>query len=48
MAATYTHEIIKELLETVFSVLSAPRPYDEEQLSLQENAETAVIWVVIW
>jgi hypothetical protein len=42
MAATDTHAIIEEPLEAVVSVRYVPRPYNEDQMPLQESPEKAV------
>jgi hypothetical protein len=47
MAATDTYTT-EELLETVFSVLSVPRLYNEKQMRLKESLETSVIGVGGW
>jgi hypothetical protein len=41
MAATDTHAIIEEMLETVFSVRPVPRFYKEGQLPLENIELTA-------
>jgi hypothetical protein len=41
MAAIDMHTTIEELLETVFSVQSMPRLYNEGQLLLEDSLETA-------
>jgi hypothetical protein len=48
MAATDRHATIEELLEAVFSVRSVPSLYNEGQLSLEENPETALRTVGGW
>jgi hypothetical protein len=40
VAAIDTHATIEELFETVFSVRSVPRLYNEGQLPLEESLET--------
>jgi hypothetical protein len=47
MAVTDMHATVEELLEAVFSVLSVPKPYNE-QLRLQESLEKAVRRVGGW
>jgi hypothetical protein len=42
MVATDTHTTIEELFEAGFSVRSVPRLYNESQLPLEMNLETAV------
>jgi hypothetical protein len=42
------HATMHGLLETVFSVLSVPRLYNEEELRLRESLETAMRRVGDW
>jgi hypothetical protein len=42
MAERDTHATIEELLEAVFSMLSVPSLYNEDQLPLRESSENAV------
>jgi hypothetical protein len=42
MAAKDTHATIEDLLETVFSLRSVPRLYNEGKMPLEENLEKAV------
>jgi hypothetical protein len=48
MATTDTHATIGELLEAVFSVRFVPMPYNEIQLPLEKNLETAMRRVGSW
>jgi hypothetical protein len=48
MAATDAHEATVELLEMVFSMLSVPVLYNEDQLRLRESIELAVRRVGGW
>jgi hypothetical protein len=42
IAAADTYATTEELLEAVFSMLSMPRLYNEDQLPLQKSSEMAV------
>jgi hypothetical protein len=48
MAATDIHVTIEELLESVLTVWSVPRLYNEEQLPLEKSIETALKRVGGW
>jgi hypothetical protein len=48
MTATDAYATVEELSEAVFSVLSVPRLYGEEQLQLRESVETVVLRVGDW
>jgi hypothetical protein len=48
MATTDMHTTMEELLETVFSVWSLLRLYNEKQLQLRESLEMAVRKVGAW